>query len=215
MHRFTRLVLFTPQDRLQSNTDRQWKLPVEAEARVSFYMAGSPHLDIPSLQGFREMLLLQHYGCPTPYLDITHQTHIALWFALHKLTSVSEGKIKAERIRSIEGSPEEWPTIYIFLLDPSLHPVIDTSTILADSPFSRPKLQKCGLLGGAGSLARNYAARYIAIKLRLGHGFLAMELPETHKLFPKPSEDKGLEELLRLEGRYDNDKLFRVYDVIE
>lgn len=33
--------------------------------------------------------------------------------------------------------------------------------------------------------------------------------------FPKPSEDKGLEELLRLEGRYDNDKLFRVYDVIE
>lgn len=222
-------------------------VPEKATSRVTFYMAGKPHMNIPSLrdlgpytlteitdendniidsyiklhnpslQGFREMLLLQHYGCQTPYLDITHDPYIALWFALNKLITVPEyeGKLHVNPVKVIEGPPSEWPTIYVFILHPTKHPVIDTSDILKDSQFLRPKVQKCGLLGGAGNLARNYAARFIALKLRLGPKFLSIKLPSANEVFPTSSEDAGLKRLLELEANPDNDRLFKVYDVIQ
>ena len=214
-----------------------------AQSRVTMFMAGRPHLDIPSLQdlgpyslfevldkdgnvidsymklhhpslqGFRTMLLLQHYGCPTPWVDITHDCGIALWFALHRLDRLDEGTFKAERVGAVGNNPEEWPTIYVFALNPKLHPVIDTTSILAGSRFVRPQVQQCGLLGGAGNLARNYAARFIALKLRLGPGFSSVVLPRVEEIFPPKSDDSGLRDLLEAETHPKNDRLFRVYDV--
>lgn len=216
-----------------------------ATARATLFMAGKPHLDIPglkdlgpyslfevtdadgnlidsyiklhhpSLQGYRTTLPLQHYGCPTAWIDITHDRQIALWFALNRLSRSGDGQYVAERINATGDDPSTWPTIYLFLLHPKVHPVIDSSVILSKSKFLRPQVQKCGLLGEAGSLSRNYAARFIAVKVRLGKGFEKAALPSAREVFPPAEEDQGLAELLRLEANDTNDKIFRVYTVVD
>lgn len=220
-------------------------VPDQATATASMYMAGRPHADVPglrdlgpytrvevrapdgalideylklyhpSLQGARQMLLLQHYGCPTPWIDVTHDPAVAMWFALHTVTKVSTATLKATRKYALHGSPPpRWPVIYVFLLHERRHPITDTSKILDSTEFLRPQAQRCGLIGGAGTLVRNYPARFIALKFRLGPGFAKAPLRPVHELFPPSSEDPGLRKLLERESHPMNDRLFPVYNVL-
>jgi len=167
----------------------------------------------PALAGARKMILLQHYGCKTPWIDITHDAETALWFALHELSLTAPDVYRADRVAAKSVDQSKWPTVYVFVLHPKHHPVVDTAAVLSNSIFQRPQLQKCGLLGGAGSLARNYAARFISLKIRLGRGFAAMRLKRAEDLFPPPAEDTGLARLLEFAATPDNDRLFPVYKV--
>ncbi|HTB73649.1 MAG TPA: FRG domain-containing protein, partial [Polyangiaceae bacterium] len=215
--------------------------PPDAKVRMSLFMAGSPHQDIPGiddlgpyflievigadgkaldryiklhhpgLHGFRRSLLLQHYGCPTSWLDITHDPGMALWFAVHEMRKRDDGNFLARRVSAPD--PSGWPTVYVFLLNSKLHPVIDTAAALRDSRALRPQRQACGLLGGAGSLARNYAARFISLKLRLGPELWRASLPEVREVFPGPDEDDGLKELLRRAQNSENEGRLDVYQV--
>jgi len=167
----------------------------------------------PALAGARKMILLQHYGCKTPWIDITHDAEIALWFALHELTLTAPDAYRADRVAAKGLDQSLWPTVYVFVLHPKHHPVVDTATVLSNSIFQRPQLQKCGLIGGAGSLARNYAARFISLKVRLGPGFASTRLKRVEELFPPAAEDAGLARLLEFATTPDNDRLFPVYHV--
>ena len=159
----------------------------------------------PSLRQVQQGMLLQHYGCPTPWIDITTDPLIGAWFAVNRCTE-ARGALSFAPMDWEDGDPAAWPTIFVFPLIDGTHPVLDTGTLLKDSTALRPVRQRCGLLGGAGSHARNYAARFLALKIRLRPGF-PVSLPVTGEdLFPGPDEDRLLASLLAdeslMEGPY-------------
>lgn len=78
------------------------------------------------------MAVLQHYGFPTPCLDVTRSPIVALWFALHRSDPVSEGVRAFRPVRYSEGSSSDsldslWeiPSVHIFREPPPYSPVID------------------------------------------------------------------------------------------
>jgi hypothetical protein len=152
------------------------------------------HLDTQRLQ---RGLLLQHYGCPTPFLDITRNPSVALWFALNECER--SGGILRYSATEWKSDPGSWPTVYVFPLIRGVHPFLDSESILRETDALRPMRQQCGLLGGAGNLARNYPARYIALKVRIAPGFESRVATVAEDLFPGPDEDGLLKKLLEKE----------------
>lgn len=157
-------------------------------------VAGVAAINHRGLESYQKGLLLQQYGAPSAYLDITSDYTVAAWFATRKCT-FSEGKMVYKEHLWHEKPPEEWPTIYIFPLIRGLHPYLDLTSIIADSKATRPERQKCGLLGGAGNLARNYCTRYLGMKIRLSPGFKLSNAYDASFLFPPASEDAVLQQL--------------------
>lgn len=65
------------------------------------------------------MALLQHYGFPTPCLDVTSDPLIALWFSLHK-ADIRDGKIFYTPIADVFGNNQpdvnfKQPSVYVYL----------------------------------------------------------------------------------------------------
>jgi hypothetical protein len=157
-------------------------------------------------------LVLQHYGCPTGWLDITSDPSIALWFALHHVVE-NPKRIRYKLYKWQDSDSDKWPTIFVFLLETDIDPFLDTQSILQGKDTLRPQRQKCGLLGGAGNLCRNYAARYIALKIRLAPGF-KLDHPYPQKfLFPGPEEDVLLKKLLQENEHTIQDSAFKIFHV--
>jgi len=153
-------------------------------------------------RAFQEGLILQHYGCPTASIDITSDAKVALWFALNTRKS-NNGKVTFEPFRWSGSDPSQWPTVMVFSLNPR-HPFLDTGTILNESSVLRPQRQNCGILGGAGNLARNYGARYISFKIRLAPVTDWSSELSAEYLFPGPDEDPALGSLLAAEDASKN-----------
>jgi hypothetical protein len=123
---------------------------------------------------YQRGLVLQQYGAPSAYLDITSDPTIAAWFATHSCSG--KGRMV---VQSYSWSSSNSGRLAHFICLSAL----------------RPARQKCGLLGGAGNLARNYCARYLGLKIRLGPSFrLSHPVSATH-LFPPASEDRALASL--------------------
>ena len=156
--------------------------------------AGVAAINPRGLESYQKGLLLQQYGAPSAYLDITSDHTVAAWFATRKCM-LNDGKMVYEEHLWNGRPPEEWPTIYIFPLIKGLHPYLDLNSIIADSRATRPERQKCGLLGGAGNLARNYCARYLGMKIRLSPDFKLSNPYDASFLFPSASEDTVLQQL--------------------
>ncbi|MCC7373284.1 MAG: FRG domain-containing protein [Verrucomicrobiales bacterium] len=164
------------------------------------------------ITSYQRGLILQQYGAPSAFLDITSDPLIAAWFAVHNCKDDGDGRLTFE--------PHAWrgltapncPTIFVFPLVFGLHPYVDLATILDADVALRPSRQRCGLLGGAGNLARNYCARYVGLKIRLGPDFrLSKPVPAEH-LFPHPSEDTALRDLRAL-GLGDRNRRFPITEV--
>lgn len=143
------------------------------------------------MNSYQKGLILQQYGAPSAYLDITSDHSIAAWFATHKCSNNSESRMQYQKHQWNSENQEEWPTIFVFPLVRGLHPFLDLSSILKDTSALRAQRQKCGLLGGAGNLARNYCARYIGLKIRLKPGFKLSTPADPSYFFPPASEDKA------------------------
>ena len=156
-------------------------------------------------------LVLQHYGCPTGSIDITRDAETALWFALHAC-QYTNGEMRFEQFTWSGADPSRWPTVFVFPLVPR-HPFLDTESILSGSDVLRPLRQHCGILGGAGNLARNYGARYISFKFRLAPGFMWSSKLSADELFPGPEEDLALARLLRAQEANDKSNNTNVFPV--
>lgn len=166
-----------------------------------------------ALVSYQRGLLLQQYGAPSAYLDITSDFKIAAWFAVHKCVGSAEGKMQYENY-SWEGSESEnWPTIFLFLLVKGVHPYMDLASILSTDNALRPARQKCGLLGGAGNLARNYCARYLSLKVRLKPGFVLSKPLPASELFPPEGEDSALS-FLKEQGLGAAGRFFAVSELV-
>jgi hypothetical protein len=169
-------------------------IPQNNESVINDQASGVAAVDRVGLGSYQRGLLLQQYGAPSAYLDITHDYSIAAWFATRKC-AMTDGKMLYSEHSWGEENPDKWPTIYVFPLVKGLHPYLDLNSILTNSGAQRAERQRCGLLGGAGNLARNYCARYLGMKIRLGPGFKLSAPYEAEDLFPSESEDSFLKSL--------------------
>ena len=160
---------------------------------ASEFTRSSPHaLSSRGLTSFQRGLLLQQYGAPSAYLDITSDPLVAAWFATHRCKQNAKGQLSFHRHAWATSDQSTWPTIFIFPLVKGAHPFLELNSILPSTVALRPHRQSCGLLGGAGNLARNYCARYLGLKLRLDPRFVLSRPMEASYLFPPESEDATL-----------------------
>lgn len=169
-------------------------------------------VDELGLKSYQKGLILQQYGAPSAYLDITSDVNIAVWFATNKCI-MQNGKMSYEKYQFdySNSNPDDWPTIFIFPLVKGVHPHLNLSEIFSNFEHERPAKQKCGLLGGAGNLARNYCARYLGIKIRLGPNFKPSNQLNACYLFPSEAEDFILKDLKK--SGFSENKLFPVSEL--
>jgi hypothetical protein len=163
-------------------------------------------------------LALQHYGCKTSWIDLTKDADVALWFALTDLRPAPGGGLGALMARprtAWSGTDRwDWPTVFVFALMPDRHPFLDTENLLAPAGALRPVRQRCGLLGGAANLLRNYGARLVALKIRLAPGFQRGEMPPGSYYFPDRHDDPVLDALRRTQDQGNEPPLFPAYYLV-
>lgn len=156
----------------------------------------------------RRNLILQHYGAPTPYIDVTHDIKVAEWFAFNTM-HVDEAGLSAS---GMVAAPFRDSAIFVFLVPDGVAPLVDTEHLTTPEEALRPHRQACAVLGGAGNLYRNAASRFIGLKIKFSDAFRPSNLPTARHLFPGPDEDNMLKRLLALyEAPADLPKRFPVY----
>jgi hypothetical protein len=162
----------------------------------------------PGHDSVRRHLILQHYGAPTPFVDVTHDVRIAEWFALHQISVQEDGLSSGGMV----DPPYREPAIFVFLTLDGLVPIVDTGQLTTPEEALRPHRQACAVLGGAGNLYRNAASRFIALKIKFADAFRPANLPTARHLFPGPDEDPMLKRLLdQFEAHSATSRLFPVY----
>lgn len=168
----------------------------------------------PGLAAYQANLVLQHYGCHTSALDITSNPKVAAWFATNKLIGQPDNLKTSPYEWDDKSKPNEWPTVFVMILVPGIHPFLNSAEILRDTGALRPIRQSCGLLSGSGNLCRNYGAKYICLKIRLAPEIKFNNLPDADFLFPDENEDKVLGSLLDFETKWGKEENhFPVYRV--
>ena len=167
-------------------------VPKHTQKAVSSPIKGVAAPKTDGITSYQRGLILQQYGAPSAYLDITSDPTIAAWFATHSCSCNREGKMVFQSYSWNSSNSEDWPTIFVFPLVSGVHPFVDLESVMAGSDSLRPARQKCGLIGGAGNLARNYCARYLGLKIRLGPNFRLSHPMSATDLFPPASEDRAL-----------------------
>lgn len=162
----------------------------------------------PGHDSVRRSLILQHYGSPTPFIDVTYDIRVAEWFAFNSVRVGNDGLTTSGQIDVRSGKP----AIFAFLVLDGLAPLIATEHLVTPEEALRPHRQACAVLGGAGNLYRNAASRFIALKVKFTAGFRPEGLPTARHLFPGPDEDTMLKNLLdRYKPPEDLEKHFPVY----
>lgn len=181
---------------------------------ASAFSRSNPHArSSDGLSSFQRGLLLQQYGAPSAYLDITSDPLVAAWFATRRCKQNASGQLTFHRHVWDTSDPSTWPTIFVFPLVEGVHPFLELSSIIPSAVALRPHRQSCGLLGGAGNLARNYCARYVGLKLRLDPRFVLNRPMDVSFLFPSESEDFTLA-ALKGAGLTSEERLYPVTEVL-
>lgn len=116
--------------------------------------------------------LLQHYGAPTKYLDVTYDLRIALWFAIHQQRPLDERRVTYEVTDTGENA------IYVFLprrhvqhIQANTNEIVAVSLERSTEKFAwyRPQRilkQKAALLQGASRKAPDLTPHILA-RIRL------------------------------------------------
>ena len=125
---------------------------IEGGYLLSSYVDTSPRASIST--NIMLLSICQHYGFPTPSLDVTSDPLVALWFALHTCRA-SRGKFRYETVTPLvgprpKGPPQEQadiPSVLIFLQNPRFSAVnVLTSVKTLEGVAHRPFRQKAVLL---------------------------------------------------------------------
>jgi hypothetical protein len=124
----------------------------------------------------------QHYGLPTPALDVTRDARVALWFALHSITGVGPNTSVVSPASGSDG------VVYVIAGDPGQY----FGEKLTGEKALRPHRQRGGFLASNWGNSKNRVARYVVCAIYFPHTMLldlAPVLPTAERLFPGPTED--------------------------
>lgn len=149
----------------------------------------------PGHDSVRRNLILQHYGAPTPLVDVTLDIRVAEWFAVNEMSIDGDGLTTSG---VVEG-PFRNSAIYVFLVLDGMAPLVRTDALVTAEESLRPHRQACAVLGGAGNLYRNAVSRHVALKIKCSDSFVPQNLPTAQHLFPGPDEDDTLKKLLEMD----------------
>lgn len=152
------------------------------------------------------MALGQHYGIPTPGLDVTTSLEVAIWFATNEFTKIAEGQARYVPLltNALSSNPASWPTIYIFhpvtwTQAPSIQPIYSIEKLGLDAV--RPNQQAAFFFMGGHGTHLNRAAEALVAIVRLGPVQWSTGL-KYRKLFPPPELDPAYRYLLEAKSRY-------------
>jgi len=132
---------------------------------------------------FLSLAFAQHYGLPTPALDVTTDIGVALWFALNTLTNAGDGNTVPAGAAGGEG------VVYCIASEKGQYFGKDLKDLVA----LRPQRQYGGFLASNWGNSKNRVARYIIGAVYFPHEIareITSELPTAEYLFPGPYEDK-------------------------
>jgi hypothetical protein len=131
------------------------------------------------------LALAQHYGLPSPGLDVCDSLDVALFFALWKYRRTEGVKAVYERLVS----PSEMPVVYI--LAPSSVQELDWRLYrLERFPATRPDRQAARFLHTSWGYARNACARQIFAAFYLDLTGDYDPIPTPAAMFPVAREDE-------------------------
>src|SRR5207248_10746322 len=88
----------------------------------------------PGLDAARRHLILQHYGAPTPYIDVTRDIRVAEWFAFNRIKVEDTGLAT----NGVVDPPYRDPAVLVFLALDGLAPVVDTERLTTPHESLRP-----------------------------------------------------------------------------
>jgi hypothetical protein len=147
--------------------------------------------------------VLQHYGAPTPALDVTYDPSVALWFATHRY--------QADATRVARYYPHEATGVVYALAAPN-KTVVDLRLGRFVPAFGlRGQRQAGGLVLGATASQPDLSPHFVATLYVSREAFLARpaNLPKLSQnfLFPLPQEDVFFSALL--DARIANDAEMR------
>lgn len=119
--------------------------------------------------------LMQHYGFPTHFIDLTTDPLVALWFATHRLVEVTPNVWTYRPLSSLsEADRSSWPAVYVFAPAPETLFLEDVG--LDVEKISRPFCQHAAFypevirtVGKVGVITRGNLANLVVgaiIKLR-------------------------------------------------
>jgi hypothetical protein len=146
----------------------------------------------PGQDAARRALVLQHYGAPTPFVDVTRDIRVAEWFAVNRLQIGPEGITDTHPVESMSGDP----VIFALLVPAGMGSFANTDELVEEAQSPRPHRQAGAVIGGIGNLYRNAVSRFVGLKIKFAEGFKPEGLPTAEYLFPGPEEDPALKKLL-------------------
>lgn len=152
----------------------------------------------PGFYALQKSFFLQHYGLPSPVLDITHSLDVALFFAQNKIVENKYQKV----------SCTERPVLYLMLLDEKVDLFMASSDICRDHKLLRPLRQECGFIAGASMLNRNYYSKFISVKIYLDEFIEYSPNITPDYLFPSEEEDPFLKKLNDTKEKFDLNHIF-------
>jgi len=146
---------------------------------------------------YTAMSVAQHYGLPTPGLDITDELEVALWFAVKAF----DANRKTFAPYDWSAMPEEqWPVVYAFSWEPGEYERINAFQELAIQPL-RVLQQKCSVLW-FGAEEQNGAVTRLLFRFVLQPGFTPHSRLAFGDLFPPPSRDEFYARLLDFKSEH-------------
>ncbi len=149
------------------------------------------------------MALAQHYGIPTPGLDVTTDLHVATWFATNRFDK-KDGRCSYEVSKpgAWNSSPEKWPIVFAGqTVTHSVGMSLQDCQELEKFGLAalRPQRQQALFFHGGHSDHQNRMAETLVCAFRLAPGLYPTAC-DFDQLFPPPEEDKAYKCLLEFGG---------------
>lgn len=135
--------------------------------------------------------LLQHYGLDSPYLDLSSDLGVALFFSSHQL-SAHGGTPQYKYV----GNNESKSILYVFEENKREMAEYAHDRVLHELEPLRPKRQSC-VICRSSPYALNLAGLYLVAAIRIDFELPLAERRSTQYLFPDSQEDKFLAALLK------------------
>jgi hypothetical protein len=134
---------------------------------------------------------LQHYGLVSPYLDLSSDLQVAMFFASHRFVSAPNGPHY-----QFVGSNNSKSILYLFRhkLDEMAEYAHDR--VLHDLKPLRPEKQSC-VVCRSGPYSLNLAGLYLAGAIHIDFELPVSERLSARELFPDAHEDNFLAALIK------------------